>query len=109
VLALGAASAAIGAGWGLILTGVYPVVLRSAGGDQTSVAPAVTLVFRNMSVSIGVTVAFVLITDAGNMGAFRAETGYTRAFILGAAGAAFAVLTGMLLPGRRPGSPRAAV
>jgi MFS family permease len=109
VLALGAASAAIGAGWGLILTGVYPVVLRSASGDKAAVAPAVTLVFRNVSVSVGVTVAFVLISDAGYMGAFRAETGYTRAFVLGAAGAALAVLTALLLPGRPRGWREAAV
>jgi MFS family permease len=101
VFALGAASAGIGSSWGLILTGIYPVVLRGASADKTAVAPAVTLVFRNLSVSLGVTVAFVLISDAGYFGSFRAEIGYTRAFVLGAAGAAFAVLTAMLLPSRR--------
>jgi hypothetical protein len=101
VFALGTASAGIGSSWGLILTGIYPVVLRGSSADKTAVAPAVTLVFRNLSVSLGVTVAFVLISDAGYFGSFRAEIGYTRAFVLGAAGAAFAVLTAMLLPSRR--------
>jgi MFS family permease len=108
VVAVGAASAAIGASWGLILTGVYPVVLRSASADKSAVAPAVTLVFRNISVSLGITIAFVLISDAGYAGAFRAEIGYTRAFVLGAAGATCAVLAALLLPGRRLNARRAA-
>jgi MFS family permease len=98
VLATG--SAVIGIGWGLILTGVYPVVLRNASADKVAVAVAVAVVFRNTAVSVGVTVAFVVIAAAGFTGEFRADAGYTRAFVLGAGGAAVALLSAFLLPAR---------
>jgi len=98
--ALAAASAAIGVAWGLILTGIYPIVLRGAANDETGIAPAVTLVFRNTAVSAGVTVASVLIAGAGLSGMCRAEAGFTRAFLMAAGGAAIALVAARLLPGR---------
>jgi len=98
-LALG--SAVIGLGWGFILTGIYPVIMRSASVDKTSVAIGVMVVFRNTAVSTGVTVAFVLIAAAGYSGEFVNDAGYTWAFVMCAGGAAVTLLASALLPGRR--------
>jgi MFS family permease len=94
------ASAVLGVAWGLILTGIYPVVLRSAGADRSGVAAAVTLLFRNIGLSVGVTVAAVVIADAGRIGLFPAEHGYTRALLCGAIGTAVTFAVAFLLPRR---------
>jgi len=93
-------SGLLGVAWGLILTGIYPVVLRTAGADQSAIAAAVTLLFRNIGVSVGVTVAAVVIADAGRTGPFPAEHGYTRALICGAIGTAVTFGVAFLLPRR---------
>jgi MFS family permease len=103
--ALASESAAIGLAWGLILTGIYPVVLRTAGADKTSIAAAVVLVFRNTGVSVGVTVSAVVIAGAGLAGPFRDEAGFTRAFLVAAGGAVAAFLLAAWLPQRVPGVP----
>ena len=91
----------VGLGWGLILTSLYPVVLRKACADQSGIAVAVPLLLRNTGVSVGVTVAFVLITAAGLDGGFQDETGFIRAFAMRAGGAVVALLASAWLPGRR--------
>jgi hypothetical protein len=93
--------AAIGLGSGFLLTAIYPVVLRGARTDVTGIAVAVMVVFRNTAVSVGVTVAFVIIAGAGLTNGFRAESGYTRTFVMAAASAGLALLASALLPGRR--------
>lgn len=96
--ALATGSAMLGMAWGLILTGIYPVILRSASTDTTGVAVAVSVVFRNTAVSIGVTVAFVIIAESGP------DDGYRWALLLGAAGSLAALFAARLLPGpRAPG------
>jgi MFS family permease len=100
--ALASGSASIGLAWGLILTGIYPVVLRSASTDKTSIAAAVVLVFRKTGVSVGVTVAAVVIAGAGFAGQFRDEAGFTRPFALAGAGALVAFLLAAWLPRRIP-------
>jgi hypothetical protein len=90
----------LGVAWGLILTGIYPVVLRSAGADRSGVAAAVTLLLRNIGLSVGVTVAAVVIADAGRIGSFPAEHGYTRALLCGAIGTAVTFAVAFLLPRR---------
>jgi MFS family permease len=92
---LAAGSAAIGFAWGLILTAIYPVILRNASTETSGIAVGVMVVFRNTAVSVGVTVAFVVIAGAG-----LAESGYTRAFAMAAASAGLALLASVLLPGR---------
>jgi MFS family permease len=103
VAALAGGSALIGASWGLILTGIYPVVLRAVASDKTAVAVAVTVVGRNTAVSVGITVAFAIVAGAGSRGGFPAEDGYTLAFLMGAAGAGFTLLLSMMLPRRSRG------
>jgi MFS family permease len=102
-LALG--GAAIGLGSGFLLTAVYPVVLRGASADKTGIAVAVMVVFRNTAVSVGVTVAFVIIAAAGLKDGFAAEAGYTRTFTMAAASAGLALLASALLPGRSRAAP----
>jgi MFS family permease len=98
--ALGAASAVLGLAWGFILTALYPVVLRGASAERSAIAAAVTLLFRNASLSVGVTVTFVLITSAGRHGPFPADAGFTRVFLVAAAGAAATFAAALLLPRR---------
>jgi MFS family permease len=104
-LALAAGSAVVGLGLGLILTGLYAIVLRRAPIDKTAVAAAVTVTFRNTAVSLGVTLAVVIVTSAGLNEHFVAESGFTRAFWLAAGGAAVAFIAALFLPGREPSRP----
>ena len=97
---LAAGSAAVGIAWGLILTAVYPVVIRGSSPDKTGVAIGVNVVIRNTSAAVGTQVAFAILTGAGLVGGFTAESGFTRAFVLGAVGAAVAVAASALLPAR---------
>jgi MFS family permease len=94
--ALAIGSAAIGLAWGLILTGIASVVVRSAAPDSTSVAVAVNAVTRNTAVAIGAQVAFAIIAGAG----VAAESGFTWTFAMGGAGAAVVLATSRLMPGR---------
>jgi MFS family permease len=98
--ALACGSALLGLAWGLMLTGIYAVVIRGAATDETGVALAVNVVIRNTAVAIGAQVAFAIVAAAEVVGGFPAEAGFTRAFALGAAGAAAALLLSMLLPDR---------
>jgi predicted MFS family arabinose efflux permease len=93
-------SAAIGLAWGLILTGIASVVIRSASPDSTSVAVAVNAVTRNTAVAIGAQVAFAIIAGADVAGTFPVESGYTWVFAMGGLGAAVLMLTSALMPGR---------
>jgi MFS family permease len=97
---LAAGSALVGVAWGFILTGIYSVVIRSASTDKTGVAIAVNVVIRNTAVAIGAQAAFAIVAAVALVGQFPAESGYTRAFVMGAAGAGLALLASALLPGR---------
>ena len=97
-LALG--STTIGLGVGLILTGIYAVVLPNASIDKTGVAAAVTVTFRNTAVTLGVTLAVVVVSSAGLSGHFVDDSGFTIAFVMAAAGAGVALLAALALPGR---------
>lgn len=97
-LAIG--SAAVGLAWGLILTGIASVVIRSAAPDSTSVAVAVNAVTRNTAVAIGAQVAFAIIAGADVAWTFPVESGYTWVFAMGGVGAALLMLTSTLMPDR---------
>jgi MFS family permease len=99
-VALGVGTAIVAVGSGFIPTAILAVVLRNAGSDKTGVAPAVTLLFRSLGVSVGVTSAFVVISGAGLDGPFPNDIGYTRAYLVAAAGAALVLLACLFLPGR---------
>jgi MFS family permease len=101
-VAIGAGSAIIGIAWGTVLTGVASIVVRSARQDQTSIAVAVNVVVRNTSVAIGAQVAFAIVAAAPVVAGFPAESGYTNAFWMGAAGAGVLLASSLLLRGRPP-------
>jgi MFS family permease len=96
--------AGIGLGWGTIPTSLYPIVLRNAGEGRAATAPAVTAVSRNVGSATGTTVAAAVVAAA--VGLSPADTGYTRALLVAAAGACVTFAAAALLPRRqftRPG------
>ena len=93
-------SALLGVAWGLILTAIYPVVLRGASDDKTGVAVAVTALTRNTALALGSQIAFAIIIGAGLVGPFPADSGFTRVFVMGLAGACVLLLVSPIMPGR---------
>ncbi len=96
----------VGLGWGAIPTALYPLVLRNAGADRTATAPGVTALSRNVGSAVGTTVAAAVIVAAAGLS--PADTGYTRAFLVAAAGSCVTFAAAALLPRRdgpftRPG------
>jgi len=100
--AVGVGSAILGVAWGTVLTGIASLVVRAARPDQTTIAVAVNVVVRNTSVAIGAQVAFAIVAAAPVIAGFPAESGYTNAFWVGAAGAGVLLATSLLLRGRPP-------
>jgi MFS family permease len=90
----------LGLGWGLVLTGLFAVVMAGAHTDETSVAFSVNTVVRFVAVSVGGQVAIAIVTGAGLIGPFPAESGYTRAFLMGAVGACVLLVLSFFLPSR---------
>ena len=97
-VALSVGSGLVGLAWGVILTGIASVVIRSAPADSTSVAVAVNAVTRNTAVAIGAQVAFAIVAGPDVAGAFPAESGYTWAFAMGGLGAGLLLLASTLMP-----------
>jgi MFS family permease len=85
----------VGLGWGAIPTALYPLVLRNAGAGRTATAPGVTALSRNVGSAVGTTVAAAVIVAAGLS---PADTGYTRTFLVGAAGSCVTFAAAALLP-----------
>ena len=103
-------SAVLGVAWGLVLTSIYTVVIRSASTDKTAVAVAVNVLMRNTALAVGVQVAFAVITGAGLTDGFPAESGFTRVFLMGFVGACVTLLaSATLMPGRTAMPPIAVV
>jgi hypothetical protein len=98
---------ALGFAVGLLVTGIYPVVIRGSDVEKTGIALAVTVVMRNTAVSVGVAAAFAIVEGAGLAGAFPADTGFVRVFVIGAIGAAAALVMAFTMPGRRQRSAAA--
>jgi hypothetical protein len=84
------------------------VVIRGSSTDKTGVAIGVNVVIRNTSVAVGTQDAVALVSGAGLIDGFTAESGFTRAFVLGAAGATLALLASVLMPGREGRPERSA-
>jgi MFS family permease len=101
VAALATGSAGAGFSWGLILTGLYTVVMQSAAPGIGGVAAAVNATMRTTGTAVGVQAAFTVIAAAGVVGSFSAGAGFTRAFVMGAIGAAATLVASAFLPGRR--------
>jgi len=100
--ALSIPTGGLGVAIGLVLTGIYPVVIRSSDTDKTGIALAVTVVVRNTAVSVGLAAAFAIIEAAGLVGGFPADAGFTGAFVMGAVGTTAALVLSTVMPGRSP-------
>jgi MFS family permease len=92
---------AVGVTFGFTLTGIASVVVRTAERQKTSVAAGVNSVLRTTGSAIATAATAALITGAGLVGPFPAESGYTRAFVMGAIACACGLVAAALLPGRR--------
>ena len=99
--ALAGGTAVTGISWGVILTGLYAVVMRSVAADTSGVAAAVIVATRITGTAVGAQAAFAVIAAAGVVGSFPAEAGFTRAFVMAAIGAGATVVVAAFLPGRR--------
>jgi len=99
--ALAGGTAGTGVSWGLILTGIYAVVMRSVAADTSGVAAAVIAATRITGTAVGAQAAFAVIAASGAVGAFPADAGFTRAFVMAAIGAGATLVAAAFLPGRR--------
>jgi MFS family permease len=100
VAAIALGSAVVGTAWGTLLTVLYIVVLRHASADKSAIATSIAAISRQVGLSIGVTLAFVLVTAVGFSGEFPSDSGYTAVFVMGAIGASVTLLAALTLPGR---------
>ena len=103
VASLVVGSVATGISWRLVLTGIYSVVRRRVTPDRSGVAAGVVVTMRITGTVVGVQAAFAAISAAGIAGASPAEAGFTRAFAIGALGAAATLAAAASLPGRLRG------
>src|SRR5262249_41219297 len=96
------ASALLGAGIGLAFAAMANLIIESVGPAQTGVATGMNTVTRTVGGAFG-GAATARIT-AGTVGApgYASPHGYTAAFALCAGALAVGVLTGTLIPQRRP-------
>jgi len=99
--ALAAGTAGTGVSWGVILTGVYAVVMRNVGAHTSGVAAGVIVATRITGTAVGAQATFAVIAAAGVVGSFPAEAGFTRAFVMAATGAGATLVAAAFLPGRR--------
>jgi MFS family permease len=91
----------IGVTFGFTLTAIAAVVVRNASEDKTSIAAGVNSVVRTTASALAAALAAAIITGAGLVGPFPAESGFTRAFVLGAIACGLGLAVSPLLPGRR--------
>jgi hypothetical protein len=76
------------------------VVVRGVSSDKTSVALAVTILSRNTFAAVGTQAGFAIVAATAVAGV-PSDAGFTRAYAMGAIGAALTLLFALALPGRR--------
>jgi MFS family permease len=94
-------TAGVGVTFGFTLTAIASVVVRGASMDKTSIATGVNSVLRTTGSAVATAVVAAVITAAGLVGPFPAESGYTHAFVIGAIACGVGLVASGLLPGRR--------
>jgi MFS family permease len=96
------ATGAIGVAVGLTITGIASVVVHAAPMDKTSIAVAMNAIVRTTGIAVGTAATAAIITAAVLVGPvpLPSESGFTRAFGLGAVASACALFASVLLPGR---------
>jgi hypothetical protein len=68
--------------------------------DKTSIAVAINAIVRTTGTAVGAAASAAIITGAGLIGPFPAESGFNDAFLLGAIASGTALLASVLLPSR---------
>ena len=100
VAAIVMATAILGLGMGLSVTGLTTVVVGHASSDKTGIAAAVNYVMRTIGAAVGAQVAAAVIIAAGLAGNVRDESGFTRALMIGGIAACLGLLSAGFLPAR---------
>jgi MFS family permease len=91
----------LGLGIGLALAAITNLVVSSVDEGRTAVFAATTAVSRATGAALGAQVAAAIVIAAGvGTSGFPAEEGFTRAFVLGLAGAGVALAATVAMPGR---------
>jgi MFS family permease len=102
VTAVAAANGLLGAGVGLSVAAIATLVVTSVEPSATSGSVGVNALIRTIGAALGAQMAAAIVTAAGLVqGLAPEESGFTEAFVLGAAASAAAVLAATLLPSPR--------
>ena len=102
VAEVAAANGLLGAGIGLSLAAIATLVVTSVEPSATSGSVGMNALIRTIGAALGAQMAAAIVTAAGLVeGLVPDESGFTDAFVLGAAASGAAVLAAMLLPSRR--------
>ena len=102
VAEVAAANGLLGAGIGLSITGITTLVVTSVEPSATSGAVGMNSLIRTIGAALGAQMAAAIVTAAGLVqGLAPDESGFTGAFVLGAAASGVAVLAATLLPAPR--------
>ena len=102
VAEVAAANGLLGAGIGLSVAGIATLVVTSVEPSATSGSVGLNALIRTIGAALGAQMAAAIVTAAGLVqGLAPDESGFTDAFVLGAAASAAAVLAATLLPSPR--------
>jgi EmrB/QacA subfamily drug resistance transporter len=96
------AAALLGSGIGLAFAAMANLIIESVGPGQTGVATGMNTVTRTVGGAFGGAATASLIAGTLGGSGYPSAHGYTAAFGLCAAALAIGVLTGLLIPQRRP-------
>jgi EmrB/QacA subfamily drug resistance transporter len=96
------AAALLGAGIGLAFAAMANLIIESVGPEQTGVATGMNTVTRTVGGAFGGAATASIIAGTVGASGYPSAQGYTAAFALCAVALAIGVLTGTLIPQRRP-------
>ena len=102
VAEVAAANGLLGAGIGLSLAGIATLVVTSVEPSATSGSVGMNALIRTIGAALGAQMAAAIVTAAGLVqGLAPSESGFTDAFVLGAAASGAALVAATLLPSPR--------
>jgi MFS family permease len=96
------AAALLGSGIGLAFAAMANLIIENVGPAQTGVATGMNTVTRTVGGAFGGAATASIIAGTIGVSGYPSADGYTAAFALCAAALAVGVLTGLLIPQRRP-------
>ena len=102
------ASGLLGVGIGFSFAAMPNLIVEAVGQHQTGVATGMNTIMRMIGGAVGGQIAASIVAGHVGAGGLPAESGFTLAFALSAAGAAGAFALALAIPARRPNAPVAA-